>query len=252
MCVKIDKVKQWLLELLDDADVIKKVSNIKYVSPKDISEDTLHVERPVIKELESKCKDLETQLKTQKQSVENLQGTLNAKEHELNKLKQSLDQAKRNEKNLLIENIDLKQKSSGIQAFEDLYNKYLTLPLPLRESLSGIFYCENMWTFLFSGIQEQRLFEFWDFCMRDFKRGNLLEHRKLLCEIFDTFFDMLCKFNDNYKRQQPVCGDEFDSSLYSTTSGSDAVGNIQNVLLSGVCFSKNNKVFKKSIVEVKG
>lgn len=252
MCVKIDKVKQWLLELLDDADVIKKVANIKYASQKDISEGTSHVESPVIKELERKYKDLETQLKTQKQSAETLQGTLNAKEQELNTLKQSLDQAKRNEKNLLIENIDLKQKSSGIQVFEDLYNKYLTLPIPLRESLSGIFCCETMWTFLFSGIQEQRLFEFWDFCMRDFKRGNLLEYRELLCEIFDTFFDMFCKFNDNYKRQKPICGAEFDSSLHSSTSGSDAVGNIQNVLLAGVCFSKNNKVFKKSIVEVKG
>ncbi len=200
MCVKIDKVKQWLLELLDDADVIKKVSNIKCVSQKEATP----IESPVIKELETKCKDLENQLRSQKQSVEILQDALKAKEQELHTLKQSLDQAKRNEKNLLIENIDLKQRSSSIQVFEDLYNKYLTLPIPLRESLSGIFCCENMWTFLFSGIQEQRLFEFWDFCMRDFKRGNLLEHRKLLCEIFDTFFDKIVsmtvgKFDFNLK-----------------------------------------------------
>lgn len=273
MCIKIEKIKKLLLELLDDEDVKTKISTISNIQQKTVIATGTGADSHTETKVESKFPDLEKRLKEKelqlgnlqgdltkkdaelaniKNQLEELKGTLNEKETELSSNKKLLTDYQREVKTLTAENGRLTQAFSCVKNYEKIYEEYLTLPDELRESLAGIFCCRTVWTFLFSGIQEEGLFEFWDFCMRDFKRGKYLEHREILCRIFDTLFDIFCSFNDNYKRQMPDTGEEFDSSLYANTSSSDAVGNIQETLLQGILYAKNDKVFKKSIVVVKG
>ncbi len=139
------------------------------------------------------------------------------------------------------------------QEYQDIYDLYLSLPNALKKALKGIFNENDLWSFIICGMQTDRLLEFWDFCMRDLKRGKLLDEKDKLAEIFCFFLEKINHtLNDTplYLYQEVKKGAAFDTAQHTATSDSAAVGRIQEVLFPGLVYASSKKILRKSVVVV--
>jgi len=149
---------------------------------------------------------------------------------------------------------ELRRVKGEVVAFQKVYEQFLALPNALRSNLKGFFCEKDVWSFLVSGSQPDRLRDFWDFCRNDLARGRLEQQRDVLLEIFTFFFD---RINDSlgddpqWLWQKVSSGMSFDSSVHSATAESAAVGKVVSVVWPGFVYATNNKVCRKSLVVVR-
>ena len=147
----------------------------------------------------------------------------------------------------------LKKIEMSYQEYQAVFDLFMSLPSSLRKSLKGIFNESDLWSFVICGTQTERLLDFWDFCMRDLKRGKLLDERDKLAQIFDFFLEKINHtLNDTqlYLYQEVKKGAAFDTAQHTATSDSAAVGRVQEVLFPGLVYASSKKILRKSVVVV--
>lgn len=287
MCIdKTEKMKKILLSLLDTDEVQQKIRSILSVSGRrDVelsvpgrrgvecvssigSSDLENSLRQQLSDLKKNVQQLEQQKKILEENLETNQRESVQKDRKIRELSIQIDglQAE-NKKNIssiqrmeqdILRAEEMKNKLRNLESsyseYQSIFQLFLALPSSLKTSLKGIFNGSDLWSFVICGAQPERLMDFWDFCMRDFKRGKLIDQKEKLVKIFDFFFEKInSTLNETplYLRQEIKKGMSFDTAYHTATSDSDAVGRIQEILLPGIVYANSQKVLKKSVVIVR-
>ena len=246
MCDRKTRLRNLLLEFLEESEIRRKIFSIvrQNGAPEEMSGSADR------KELEKLSKSL---IEKEKEAA-GLRQRLAEAAGQIESLKKELASSQKSEVALKQRIEKLSGVGNAMDDFQRIYDLYLHLPEQVRSSLSGTFCSKNLRSFIFCGVQADRLLEFRDFCLTDFKRGKNLEVRESLIQIFDFFFKIINEeINENplYLRMDTKVGEKFNDSVHTCTSSSDAVGIVDEVLLPGIVYAATRKIFKKSLVSVK-
>ena len=253
MCTRKEKLKELFLSFLDDPKVKEKIlllvnshNNLNLTNTTNFPNTNQNFE---IEKL-----NYQNKLQAKDNQIAALTNQLAIAKNKITELEDQLWDLQRHREAKISEAEKIFALKDVVGDFQKIHELYLTLPQNLREALSGIFCDTSLRSFVFSGVQADRLMEFWDFCMTDFKRGKNLEYQAILTQLFDFFFKIIneeINSSPRYLKQEVQLGDSFDSSIHTCTSTSNAVGRVSEILLPGIIYSSSRKVFKKSVVVVK-
>ena len=147
----------------------------------------------------------------------------------------------------------LLQYESSMSGFNKIFDLYNGLPGRVKDGLQGIFNGSSLHAFIICGVQKDNLFTLWDYCKTEFDRGKMEAHDSLLA-IFQFFFDLVKQSVSGtflYEIQTVSIGDAFNKDLHTVAGMGVASGKIASVILPGIVYTTNQKIFKKSLVEVR-
>ncbi|MBU9712739.1 hypothetical protein [Evansella tamaricis] len=137
------------------------------------------------------------------------------------------------------------------EPLESIHNLFLNLSPNTKQSLVGIFKGMTIHEFLSCGVQYENLDSLWEYMKRETIEGSN-QDLDSLNEIFRFFFHAYNKIYDSpiYEIQSTSIGQRFDEDLHIRGGNSKVIGEISSVLLNGYYNRINNKIIKKSIVQI--
>ena len=181
--------------------------------------------------LQTKLAEWQNIFNVEKQRAKNLQQDLEGAQSKISELQLQLEQ----------------RFSRGWELFE----KYQTVGAHSQQLLQGVFTHNNFMSFICGGAQTESLEKIWDVL-----RENIMTSNQHDAEILWEIFEYCLKLVNSSKTQAsysilPVnVGDNFDFEFHSEAQGSHAQGKISNVYLHGYRNEYNNRIIRKSIVQV--
>lgn len=174
-------------------------------------------------------------------------------------LHNNIDEIKTENKKLAneLENVSkyAKELKTNYSVLDEKYRLYLQLGDNIQRKLQRVLSpdgekAQKAEIFLGYGVQEDNIAVLWDVIAANFKELEEVNKLNDMINIFNYLFN-ICKAVSfkNISYEMPEIGDEFDERRHSRTSGSSAIGNIEQVILPG--FKIGNNIQKKALVCVK-
>lgn len=274
-------LKDILLKLLDDKDVIEKIRSLcqekkeeKFKNIPPIYCDELEnslckmdQEKEEYTEIKEKVSHLKNELDKKDKFIMDIQNKLKQEEEKYGIMEKEIEKKDFQIKELESRNKDfegirgrleeekniISKELNELRIFEkwkETFIKFNNLNEEKIKSLKGIFNGDSVLDFIYCGVQESNINNFWDY-IKD-RALNESDELEILEAIFNEFFKAINRVYENgmYETQEVNIDDEFDDDYYIRTSNSNPVGTIKKVLLKGYVQKGNKKIIKKSIVQI--
>lgn len=198
-----------------------------------------------------KNKLCEMQKKLEGKEVE-MQRSIESKDAEYQALLEKYHICKDNYDSIMNKYNDFKLKYSDLDL---IYCKYLSLGSSVIRKLervlnSGIEPCGSPELFLAYGIQENNIVALWESIATNIDFYNSEGKTGILIDIFEYFINSYKEVTfKSVTINRPDEGDTYDERIHTRTASSNAIGEIQEILLPGFSIGKN--ITKKALVVVK-
>jgi len=269
------KLKQYLLELLDDDDIkdkIKLIINSKAIDTNGniVQEEGSNLQVKIekydkkiaelIQEVEE-LKEENNKLKKDKEMLEFFKKLFGcSSKSEAQEYKEKVDSSFKENKNLEKEinslNNNLLQKEQELKELKEnfeeiiyIHNKFNNLSNDTKKAISNIFKDTSIQGFLACGLQDRNIDNLWEYIKISIINENNKDIANLI-DIFNFLFSLYTKAFPYIQKQQVSVGDKYDPTKYIKSSNSNVSGEIKEIILYGWENTNTGKIIKESVVRV--